>query len=98
MKKVNLLFFLNAIMKTVVDSLEGSFEKSAKYKFNKVVNSTTQLEKELLKNCKESAHTTYNKASTAVAEVLNMVIEAYNDEKLVKFVEYCKKFEDGKGI
>ena len=93
--KLNLLYFINATMRTVLSSLSGSFEKNTKYKFNKVVNSAEHLEKELLRGCEELAHETYSKASVMVAEVLNEAITAYNDNELNKFVEHCKNFKSG---
>lgn len=91
-QNVNLLFFLNAVMGSVANSLKGEFQKTAKYKFNKVINSTNQLEKELLSQCERSAHETYNKASVGISKLLNKAIEAYNENKLEDFINHCEKF------
>lgn len=93
-ENLNLLFFLNAIMRSLLDSLVGVFHKNAKYKFNKVVNTINQLEKELEKNCDELAVETYYKSSVAMASILNLAIDEYNEGNLSEFLKYCVKFKD----
>lgn len=92
-ENINLLFFINAILGSILQGLTGSFEYSAKYKFNKVVNCVNQLENEVLRNCTESAHETYADSVESISEILNVAMEVYNNGNMNKLVEYVKKFE-----
>lgn len=92
-QNVNLLFFINAVLGTVLDSLTGSFEKNAKYKFSKALTGVNNLEKELLRSCDLPAQETYNKSALAVATILNVAIEQYNNGDMGEFLRYVEKFK-----
>lgn len=90
---VNLLFFLNGLMESVLDSLSGSFEKSAKYKFGNISKAIKSLEKEILSNCNEAAMETYDNSLIAISEVLNKTIEEYNKGNINEFLKYIERYE-----
>jgi len=93
-QNVNLLFFLNAIIGSVLESLTGEFTQRAKQKFSILVKGTNQLEKELLKGCDYLAQETYSKSSLAVASVLNEFMDAYNEGNMDEFIDYVKQFKN----
>jgi hypothetical protein len=92
-EQINLLFFLNAILCSVLEGLTGSFEKSAKYKFSKVVNCTNELEKDILRHCTKTAHETYADSVEAISQILNVSMQAYNDGNIGELLEYVNKFK-----
>ncbi len=95
-ENAELLFFLNAIMKTVLDSLEGEFKETAKYKFGKVVRGVDDLERTLLGQCERPAQETYSTASVAFGSLLNKAISAYSEGHLKEFLTHCNTFRNGK--
>ncbi len=92
-ENINLLFFLNGLMESVLDSISGSFEKSAKYKFGNISKSIRNLEKDVLSNCNEAARETYGNSLIAISEVLNKTIQEYNDGNINEFLKYIEAYE-----
>ena len=93
-ENINLLFFLNAVLGSVLDGLVGTFEMSAKYKFNKVVNCVNELEKDVLRNCTESAHQTYADSVEALSIVLNKFMDSYNKGNISELMNYIGRYEE----
>lgn len=102
-KSINtsLLFFLNGILGSVLNTLKGGFDKRAKLEFNKIVKQVNKLDKNLQKginytDSKKSypeSRYTYTESTVAIAEVLNEAMGAYYEEELYEFVQYCRKFK-----
>ena len=89
----NLLFFLSMLIELVLDGLEGSFKKTAKYKFGKLSNLVKGLNKELDDAMDDDAHKTYLSATYLTGELINMSMNHYNDNNLIEFINYCKSFK-----
>lgn len=92
-QQLMLIVFLNWINKRVLESLKGSFFKTAKYKFNLALKASENFQKEALGKTDDNTFAAFEHYSHKMAEVMNIAIDHYHDKKLEEFIEHCKIFK-----